>query len=244
MRVKGLEVILLFFFVVSIFAEEISVNDIISKASRIYDGIGCVEGRIRRKIEFDKLELELLGNFSFCDINLFEINYLVPYEKNIAVRNDSIFIESPTEGIMVQQSFSKLSSKGIEISGIMDFPWAFIRYLAEKFSFGFIYKGKIEKIDSILVAEGRPKLVENLSVGRVLIWLDMAGLELLRVEGYNEKDELEFILTIDRFEMVSSYKVPVEYTLYLPVEDKQGKIITSLNTLRLKTFEKSERRLR
>lgn len=218
-------------------AGNISVSEIISKSAEQYSGLGCVEGRIKRRIEFENLSLELLGNFSFCGPDSFEINYLVPYEKYIAVRNDSIFIESPVEGLKISKQYNELQQGGIEINGLMDFPWEFMRYVAERFNFGFVYLGRIENYDSVLVAEGRAKFVEELPYGRIIVWIDTQSLALLRVEGYDNNDKLTFILTIDRTESLSSYLLPTEYTLYLPIEDKQGKITTTLSTLRRTGFK-------
>ncbi|MGB9561453.1 MAG: hypothetical protein ACPL6C_01425, partial [bacterium] len=109
------------------------------------------------------------------------------------------------------------------------------------FNFGFVYKGKIESYDSVIVLSGRSKFDYEIPYSEIMVWIDLSTYQLLRVEGYEKGERIIFILTIDRFERLISYSIPTEYTLYLQAADKQGKIKTTLSALKAKLLEQEER---
>lgn len=219
---------------ISLFARSsYDINEIVALAAERAKPQGCIEGRIHRRIEYAGYNAEMLGNFVFCRADSFKIDYIVPYEKTILAQNESIYINAPMEGVFEKYAIIDTLNPKNPGAGLLDFGFSALDFFAQRYNFGFVYRGKIDKYDSVLVVEGRAKFAENLQVKKVMIWIDLFELKVLRIEGYDYADAILFILTEDKFETLEDYIVPVEYTLYLPAESAQGKIRTTLSALKI-----------
>jgi len=206
---------------------ENNVDNFLHSILEKYIELDCISGRIQREIIYDDYKIQLFGNFEYCDNNNFKLEYSVPFEKKISVMNGKLEITPP-------DSSDRLLLGQPNDNRFLDFNWGIIDELVEKYNFGFKWRGQIAGYDSVIVLEGVSKILSEIDIPKVMIWIDATTSKLLRFEGYNLKDACVLILTNDEFKNIDDIHIPIRYSIHLPIGKDKGEIITTLTHIKRK----------
>ncbi len=189
--------------------------------------VASLAGTITRSISsFDEPGTELYGKFYWQDNN-YRFDFSEPEELHVVFDGSRIIIDRPARHETTIREVAGSLEPGYETAS----PWLpSLRRLSVEYAFELVGHGPVEG-QPVWVLEGTAADTAR-RPARLMLWLDQASLQVLRMETYGAGENPTTIFLVDSSATIGSALVPVRFRNWLGVEGDAIEVETRLSGIR------------